>query len=355
MLKGTALNLLRISGAFAPFRWAHRGQALILTYHRFGGSGDGGAISAAAFDEQVRYLAARYKIVPLSQLAELLRDGREIPPRMAAITIDDGYRDAYEVAFPILRKHRAPATLFVVSEFLDGSIWLWTDKARRLAALAEPRSLEPTVNGRTMRLEFTGEAKRKAAASQINSALKKLPEEARDAELERLARDLRVSLAARPPAEYGPITWAQARELADGGVEIGSHTLTHPILNHLGDDRLREEIGLSRERIAASLGREVTTFCYPNGDYDHRAEREVERAGYRCAVSTEIGMNDGRSNPMALRRIHGEHDLAHFVQSTSGFEQVKGRLRSRGAGRADMTNQGPQDRAGNSGGGLVTS
>src|SRR5262245_13279654 len=124
-MKESALNLLRVTGAFAPFRWAHRRQALIITYHRLGGREDGARISARAFAEQTRYLAAHYTLVPLSHLADCW-GRREIPPRLAAITIDDGYRDAYEIAFPILRKHRAPATVFVVTEFVDGMAWLWT-------------------------------------------------------------------------------------------------------------------------------------------------------------------------------------------------------------------------------------
>jgi peptidoglycan/xylan/chitin deacetylase (PgdA/CDA1 family) len=322
-MKESALNLLRITGAFAPFRWAHRRQALIVTYHRLSEREGGARISARAFAEQTRYLAAHYTLVPLSQLADCLRR-REIPQRMAAITIDDGYRDAYEIAFPILRKHRAPATIFVVAKFVDGTTWLWTDKTRYLTAQAAPQSLkvhisEIGIGGRTLRLELKGDASRAAAAESINAALKPLSEEARGAIIERLAFDLKAPLPERPPAEYSAINWGQAREMADARVEIGSHTLTHPILTGLSDERLREEVGQSRDRIQTALGRKVETFCYPNGDYDPRTRREVARAGYQLAVTTEVGLNDERDDPLALRRIHGEYDLPRFVKNTSGF------------------------------------
>jgi peptidoglycan/xylan/chitin deacetylase (PgdA/CDA1 family) len=322
-MKESVLNLLRITGAFAPFRWAHRGQALILTYHRFSEREGGAPISARAFTEQVEYLSAHYTLVPLSQLADCVRK-REIPPNLAAITIDDGYRDAYEIAYPILRKHCAPATVFVVTEFVEGTTWLWTDKTRYLMELAAPRALEIEIGGGKLRLELNGDASRELAARAVNAALKPLSEEARGATIERLALDLRVKPPERPPAEYGAINWRQAREMADAGVEIGSHTLTHPILTHLGDDRLREELGRSRDRIQYALGRKVETFCYPNGDYDPRALLEVARAGYQCAVTTEVGLNNERNDPLALRRIHGEYDLARFVKSTSGFDTWRG-------------------------------
>jgi peptidoglycan/xylan/chitin deacetylase (PgdA/CDA1 family) len=321
-MKESALNLLRGAGAFAPFRWAHRRQSLIITYHRLSEREGGDRISARAFAEQTRYLAAHYTLVPLSHLADCWRR-RKIPPRLAAITIDDGYRDAYEIAFPILRKHRAPATVFVVTEFVDGVAWLWTDKPRYLTALAAPQSFEIGIEERRLRLELNGGASRAAAAGLINAALKPLSEEARDALIERLASGLKVKLPRRPPAEYSAINWGQAREMADAGVEIGSHTLTHPILTGLSDKRLREEVGRSRDRIQTALRRKVETFCYPNGDYDPRTRREVARAGYELAVTTEVGLNNERDDPLSLRRIHGEYDLSRFVKNTSGFARAQ--------------------------------
>ncbi|MBO0725789.1 MAG: polysaccharide deacetylase family protein, partial [Blastocatellia bacterium] len=276
-MKGSVLNLLYRTGAFAPFRWASRGQALILTYHRFSERDGEAPISARAFAEQTRYLAAHYTLVPLSRLAERLGKG-EAPQRLAAITIDDGYHDAYEIAFPILRKHRAPATVFVVTEFVEGTAWLWTDKPRYLMALAAPQAFEVEIGGHKLILNLTGEDSRVTAAHAVNAALKPLPEEARDAAIERLASGLGVRLPGRPPAEYGAINWRQAREMAGAGMEIGSHTLTHPILTGLSDERLRDEVVQSRDRIQSAIGRKVETFCYPNGDYDLRAQCEVARA-----------------------------------------------------------------------------
>ncbi|MBO0725512.1 MAG: polysaccharide deacetylase family protein, partial [Blastocatellia bacterium] len=222
-MKRSMLNLLQGAGAFAPFRWAHRRQALIITYHRLSEREGGTRISARAFAEQTRYLAAHYTLVSLSHLADCLRR-RRIPPRLAAITIDDGYRDAYEIAFPILRKHRAPATVFVVTEFVDGAAWLWTDKPRYLTARAAPQAFEIGIGDRTLKMELSGGASRAVAAGLINAALKPLSEEDRNASIERLASELKVNLPERPPAAYSAINWGQAREMSDAGVEIGSHT-----------------------------------------------------------------------------------------------------------------------------------
>lgn len=326
-MKNALLNLLQVGGAFAACRWAYRRRALILTYHRFSECEDGARISARAFEEQLEYLSAHYTLVPLSQMAGKLTGRQPIPSRMAAVTIDDGYQDAYDIAFPLLRKYRVPATVFVVSDFVAGRIWLWTDKARYLTERAVGGRQVITIDGQFLELDLSRAATRAAAARKINAALKLLPEQTRDAALARLGCELKVSLPEQPPPEFGSICWQQAREMAANGVEIGSHTATHPILPRLGDERLQQEMRQSKEHIETELGRKVETFCYPNGDTDLRVRCEIERAGYSCAVTTEAGWNDEQSDPLALRRIHGEYDLAHFAQSTSGFEFAKNRWR----------------------------
>lgn len=330
-MKQAVLNLMMAAGAFAPFRMANRGKALILMYHRFSRSDDGRSTSARVFKEQLEYLKAHYTLVPISKIVEHIRSGVDLPPGLAAITIDDGFRDAYEIAFPLLRQHDTPATLYVITDFLDGKAWVWTDKMRYLAARAEAGEFEATINGRTIRFELKGNWSRLDAATRINEMLKKLPDEEKEEAIARLSSTLHVSLPALPSEEYSPITWEQAREMDAAGVEIASHTLTHSILTNVDDKRLKSELRKSRSRVEEMLGREVKSFCYPNGDYDERVMREVESAGYDYAVATLHGLNDERSNPLALKRISAAGDLAHFVQSTSGFEQMKNRLRgSRG-------------------------
>ncbi|HXI89910.1 MAG TPA: polysaccharide deacetylase family protein [Blastocatellia bacterium] len=325
-MKKTMLHLMRVAGAFTPFRIANRDKALILTYHRFSRSGEGETTSARAFDEQLRYLTTRYRIVPLATVAEHLSRGQALPAGIAAIAIDDGYRDAYEIAFPILRKFNAPATLFVVTDFVDRKVWLWTDKVRFLVTHSKTENLDITINNRVLSLKLDGPALRLEAAARINSALKLAPDDLKDHVIFEIATLLGVRLPGTPPAEFGPISWAQAREMDAAGVQIGSHTATHPILTRVSDGRLRMEVCDSRSRLEAMLNREVDLFCYPNGDYDERVARAVRAAGYRCAVTVEAGLNGIDSDLLRLRRVHTDNNFARFLQSTSGFEQVKNRL-----------------------------
>jgi peptidoglycan/xylan/chitin deacetylase (PgdA/CDA1 family) len=327
-MKQAVLNLLASGGAFAPFRKANRHKALILMYHRFSQGDDAFSTSARAFRHQLEYLRAHYTLTTVSQLARHFRDGEEVPSSLAAITIDDGFSDAYQIALPLLKQHGVPATVFVVTDFVDQKSWIWTDKARFLTFQTRVEKLKMSVAGQAFEFNLNGPSSRSEAAARINERLKQLDDNVKDEALASMAAALKITIPDLPPKEYGPLTWKQAREMHNNGVEIASHTLTHPILTNISDERLRTELQQSRRRVAEMIGHDSGAFCYPNGNYDGRVTREVERAGYQCAVSTEPGLNSKETNLFSLKRIPAISDLARFVKASSGFELAQVRLRS---------------------------
>src|SRR5262249_23602860 len=152
------------------------------------------------------YLTSHYRVVPLGRLPEYLNssgpcseDGRGL----AAITIDDGYRDSYEIAYPLLRRYNVPATVFVVTGFADRHCWIWTDKARYLCARAHRQSLATKIGGRETRIELGDQASRSSTALRLNNLLKTLPNDAKEEALEQLAKTLGVPVPVTPPDELG--------------------------------------------------------------------------------------------------------------------------------------------------------
>jgi peptidoglycan/xylan/chitin deacetylase (PgdA/CDA1 family) len=317
---------MQAAGAFAPFRLANRNKALVLFYHRFSSRPQPLATSAAAFAEQIEYLSSRYNLISLSELVNLMAEGRALPPATAVITIDDAYTDTYEIAFPILKRRRVPATLFAVTGFVDEACWLWPDKTR-YAMLESPLSHLGLESGsKRLAFDLGNVASRLNAAGRINSALKEMPDQARQSTLEALCGEARVSLPQTPPPEFSSVSWDQLREMEAGGIEVGSHSVSHPILTKISAARLGHELAESRSRLEAQLDHPVDLFCYPNGDHDAEVRRAVASAGYRAAVTTSPGFIGRSSDLYALDRFPTEHDLAHFAQSTSGFEQFRSRI-----------------------------
>lgn len=265
-----------------------RRQLLILTYHRVLREPDPllpQAVDAARFEQHVRILKERFRPMALSEAVARLYSG-SLAPRSVCITMDDGYANNHDVALPILRKHGVPATCFVATGFIGGAP-MWNDaviEAIRRTALT-------TLDLRGMSLgshEFGSPEARRRAVDTLLEALKYLPQN------ERAARAREVVAAAGVGAQTDlMMSEEQIRALHAGGVEIGAHTVSHPILARTEESAAREEIVESRQRLQEILRAPVRSFAYPNGqpgrDYARVHVDLVRAAGFETAVSTAWG------------------------------------------------------------------
>ena len=310
-------------GAFALARRLTANQARVLMYHNFSGPGesDPGALNVEGVRMQFEYLRRHFHVVPLLRIAEQLSSGRKLDPKMVALTIDDGRRNCYEFLFPLLKEFELPATFFVVSSFIGGEDWIWTDKVLWLSQLVPP-PLELNSGG----------------LDDIFLALNRLRPEERNARIQAMAKGAAVSIPPAPPAKYAPCSWAELREMADSGLmELGSHTATHPIFSSLTDEESRIELIRSKAQIEEEIGREVRCFCYPNGmpgDFRPSHVRQVEEAGHACAVTARFGMVRSGGDRYQIPRIGmarktSVEEIGKFVDGIAYYQQ---RIRSTARG-----------------------
>ena len=134
----------------------------VLCYHRFGPRSSQLAVTPAAFEAQMDYLARNgYHVIPLARLAGHLERGEPIPRKSVVLTIDDGYRSTYEVAFPVLRKHGFPATVFLYSDFVGAPDALTWPQMKEMEAsgLVNIQPHSKTHANLTMRLAGETDAK----------------------------------------------------------------------------------------------------------------------------------------------------------------------------------------------------
>jgi hypothetical protein len=159
----------------------------------------------------------------------------------------------------------------------------------------------------------------------MTEAAKRLPNADRLQLLAGLPSQLQVALPREAPPEYEPLLWEEVREMADGGMEFGAHTRTHPVLSRaLSAGELTDEIGGSKRQIEQQLGRAVHHFCYPNGsneDFGRDAVEAVRAANYHTAVTTESGLNYPGAKRFELARIGVEPglDQDYFERCAAGF------------------------------------
>jgi len=314
-LVGSAV--LAYSGATALARRVRRRRGdhrvYILTYHEIGRGPHEpeGTVSARRFRSHLEYVKSRFDVVSLADAVSMLSQRSPLRRDCVAITFDDGYVGNHRHALPLLSEQRLPATVFVTTGFLDGRP-LWFAAARgafaRLATGAD--ALSPALRA-TLVQAFGGwpiDDDRDAVES-----MKRMRGEMRETVVAAL---LANAPGGSTPTQ--PLTWDDVRSLARGGIEIGSHTVTHPILSTIGADAQRSEIADSRRRIAEEVGREPRFFAYPNGgtsDFDLDTVRILKECGFEAACSTVQGPNVPGCDVFRLQRIGVGADPWHLLEA----------------------------------------
>lgn len=265
-----------------------RGRLTILIYHRVLPQPDAlfpGESDAENFEHQMGQLAGCFKIISLLDAVRGLREGK-LPPRAACITFDDGYADNAEIALPILKKHDIPATFFVSTGFLDGGR-MWNDTVIELIRGAPGDTLDLAKIG-LGQFEIGTLPQRRQAINNVLDALKYLPLESRRSRVEEMCILIPVI-----PSNHLMMTSDQVRLLHSAGMEIGGHTVNHPILSRLQNDAACTEIAHGKEILEGIIHAPVRLFAYPNGkpgrDYTTDHVRMVRKIGFDAAVSTAHG------------------------------------------------------------------
>ncbi len=255
------------------------------------------------FRRLILRLNGRFEFVTVTEGFRRLSGG-EAPSRpLIAVIFDDGYRDVLETVLPILQPLGVPATSYVVERSLRTGAIPWYEELGRVV-FATPRDrVCVRVDDVAWEVDLPAAARSREPA--FWDLVRRLKADFRPGTAEAVATLAETHDVAPHDPEKEPLMLRvpDIQPLLDGGFEVGSHSLTHPILPRLEAGPMREEIVDSRVRIGELIGREVTSFCYPNGDNDDRCRKLVEEAEYVCAVSMACGANaPGNWDGLRLRR-----------------------------------------------------
>ncbi len=275
-------------------------KLLILTYHRVPAAPDPlfpEQVCAATFGKQMSLLARFFNVLPLASAVRALHDG-DLPRRAVCITFDDGYRDNCDVALPLLNEHGFAATFFVASGYL-GSGRMWNDTMIETIRIADDLDLSDLGMGRT--ITRTAEEKRNTIDA-VLTRLKHLPTHDRDQLVGKLCSDFAADLPDDLMMSDGNV-----RQLAESGMEVGGHTVTHSILSRITLDEAKNEIQHNKLDLERLTGQRVSSFAYPNGrpreDYTDAHVELLRQCGFELAVTTAPGPVSQSSDIMQLSRI----------------------------------------------------
>jgi peptidoglycan/xylan/chitin deacetylase (PgdA/CDA1 family) len=303
-------------------------NSVILMYHRVVPINEarevfqpGIYVEPYIFERHLRFLKKYFCIVPFSELLDCSRRTLRVlnDKPVCVLTFDDGWYDFYTYAFPILKAHQVPATVFLPTDFIGTKNWFWTD---RLTFLFFQKK---QLKGLTKRIQFSRnplvnrlEEMKGPPESSVEKAIGQL-KTYRNEQIEEVLLEIVKNGDLKPaPTERAFLSWEEVKEIAQSGlITFGSHTATHRILTTLEECKIKEELRRSKEKL---VGEKVgdpafIPFSYPNGNYDDRIAKMVKDAGYSSAVTTETGWNHHESDRFSLKRIPIHQDIT----STEGM------------------------------------
>lgn len=279
----------------AAMRWLMRlplwRGALVLGYHRIledaaDTAFDPGVVSATpeTLDAQLRLITRYFEVVSPDAL-----EGDGSAGRRVVLTFDDGYRDNYELAFPVLRRNGVPATFFLATGFLDRPRVPWWDELAWIVRTSPRDVLQPRA---WLPGPVALEGDRRAAIDELTRTFKALPTERTEDFLDFCGEAAGTGRAEPAAGADLWMTWQMAAELRDAGMVIGGHTASHPVLGRADEATQLREIEECRRRLQEELGVSMRYFAYPvglPGSFDATTRRILRRAGVRLAFSLHGG------------------------------------------------------------------
>jgi peptidoglycan/xylan/chitin deacetylase (PgdA/CDA1 family) len=300
--------------------FVERERPVILMYHRVAQVTHDPwqlAVWPERFAAQIEALVQVRDVVPLCWLAAELARGR-VPRRAAAVTFDDGYADVLCEAKPVLDRCECPATVFLVTGAIGSARAFWWDELSRIVFETPllPTELEIEIAGRVHRWRtdsrLTGSQNdaagdgpavtREQLHDELWGLLRPLEPELRWELVMRLCTWAGIEIDAN--SAHRPLTAEEVRRLATPGfIDIGAHTVTHPVLPLLDEPDQRAEIEGSRAACEELIGQPIHTFAYPFGEFDDAAAACVRAAGFACACTTQGGRISRESEFMRLPRF----------------------------------------------------
>jgi peptidoglycan/xylan/chitin deacetylase (PgdA/CDA1 family) len=300
-------------GVYRYLRKKNRDKAVVLTYHGVlpeipPGESDfeyRNFVTTAQFEEQIKFLLKHYR--PLN-MADFFEPNKDIAGGFL-ISFDDGFRNNFRYAMPILKKYGLQGCFFISTGLIGTRNFLWTEEVTRLLEKTRKPFVEVDLEQRRL-FKLNGPEKRDRTSQVVRKYLKSVPVQRVQEVLLQLKSqlsDVLMTVGSVEEERYLFMTWDEVREMVHAGQHIGSHTHTHLVLAPLTAEESFRELSLSKELIEKKTGQPCLAMSYPNGereDYSEIQIRQLKELGYRCAFTQIPHFNTPGIDRYQLRRVN---------------------------------------------------
>ncbi|MBT1071828.1 polysaccharide deacetylase family protein [Pelotalea chapellei] len=321
-LKRVTAGFLSASGLLSVAeRVRFTNRAPVFMYHRVltGRDTESGYVQpgmfvlTASFRKQLMYLSSRFRVLFLEELVERISKGKKIGG-LCAITFDDGWRDNYSEAFPVLRELDIPATIFLATGFMGTKRLFWPEEMflhldRMNLILSLPDNAPAPLQHFCNETRSLSRENRESFLETIIAIMKGYT----PAERQEILSYLRTMHHNGAEIRH-MLNWEEIRTMNESGlVRFGAHTVNHELLDQLPHSQVREEIAVSRSHIETCIGKRVGLFAYPNGNTTAGIRKVLAENGFHAAVTTRRGYLESEGSLLEVPRIGIHEDVSSNI------------------------------------------
>ncbi len=257
--------------------------------------------AVADFDRQMRFVARHFNVIGFKELEEYKRRGI-FPKNSLIVTFDDGYKDFYTNAYPVLKRYKMPATIFLTTGHIGTNRLFWWDKLAFFIKNTPKKEISITHNGNTYKYDLSTYARRQQSLNALNRLMKKIKNEEREVIIGFIEKSAGIKID--PSATKDMIlSWEDIKTMSNNSIEFGAHSVTHPLLSYLPPAKIEREIFLSKKKIEQQIKEPVAVFAYPCGVYNEMCKEAVKKAGFAFGCTYTKGVNNFKTDSYELKRI----------------------------------------------------
>lgn len=274
------------------------------------------------FNREIRFLKNNFDVVSLDQVVNQLKSGEKFKKPTVAITVDDGFKDNYDLLFPVLRKYKATVTIFLTTGVIGTQKRLWVGRLEKkfLETVRKEIRLDGIFKG--VNFDISSIKKRRKVYLQVVSRLKNIDTGERDRYLQMIEKKLGTPRYDTPTM----LNWDQIREMHRANIHFGAHTVNHPILTNIPLEEGKKEILDSKLKIEQELGQPIRHFAFPNGrerDFNEELRQYCKDIGFESVSSCSYGYNDSKDDVYSLKRIGSEVPISLYALNVYWAFHVK--------------------------------
>lgn len=265
----------------------------------------------------------------IDEIVQMALNGEKPARPTLCFTMDDGYLDQLTELTPIFLKYNAKPTIFVLSDFSDNIDWPWDAKIIYLCQMTPVPSVDFTYKDQHFSLDFSHQEARIVSRRKITAFAKHLPDTTQDDFLAFLQVTLTISLPDSAPAEFAPADWNSLRHYQSLGLNIGAHGKSHKVFKSLSEERINQELSVSRDKLFTEIPQASKVFCYSSGtakDYSPEHCPLVSTANFIAAVSAKPGnttLANIKQDLFNIPRHSFPSSLDQFIRYSSWVEYLR--------------------------------